>query len=922
MPNLVAYNSGSTIPNSIQFGTIVMDVNGDVPQGSLLWCPDFGICNQYLIITDSYTNEKSNQLNARAMGFQTSGLTDADLIEGINKLARSKFEGPFGTLSDAINWAIYEGYFITNQEYPTIITSGCVLNLDSNFPPSYPLVFDTWYDLTGNGNTGLLNNGITYNSALRGSLLFNGTDQFVSFSATTGIPVGNSNYTISTWFNPSTTSGDRGLVGWGNYGTNNEVNALKISSSEIVNYWWGNDLSATYSFTLGSWYNAVATFDGTTRSIWVNGSLIDSDTPTGHNVPNSTNLEVGVTNGNEFFGGNMGEVQIFNRALSSTEISDNYNALLPRYNGTYTDPCDIAPQCTRTPTMTPTPSVTPPPLVWNLYYPCDSTTPASQVLEWSPSYLGGEIIKGSNGLCYTIAISGRSIASTITVDDEFSTCIDCEATYASPTPTQTETSTQTPTPTYTPTQTETPTPTPTYTQTPSSTPAPLVWNLYYPCDSTTPASQVLEWSPSYLGGEIIKASNGLCYTIAISGRSIASTISVDDEYSTCIDCEQSLISPTPTPTLTQTPTTTTTLTPTPSVTPAPLVWNLYYPCGTTTPASQILEYSSNYLGGEIIKGSNGLCYTIAITGRSIASTISVDSEFSTCEDCEISLISPTPTATPPSTPAATPAATPTPSVTPEPLVWNLYYPCGTTTPASQVLAYTSSYVGGEIIKGSNGLCYTIAITGRSIASTITVDSEYSTCEDCNYVAPTPTPTATLPEIISSGTYVCANGSNCDGEFNITSISGGAGAPYQTQLDSGGWNNYPAVSSYTSLCGGQSYTFSIKDSQGNIKVSSPFVLCINPTPTPTQTPTSTPATYFYNAYVLTCDSPNSGCISTGTEAIIYSGFDELSNGSYYSDGSTTYQPYGSTSNPGPGGYIDVRSYIYTQSGTCFGACQNY
>jgi hypothetical protein len=825
MPNLVAYNSGSTIPNSIQFGTIVMDVNGDVPQGSLLWCPDFGICNQYLIITDSYTNEKSNQLNARAMGFQTSGLTDADLIEGINKLARSKFEGPFGTLSDAINWAIYEGYFITNQEYPTIITSGCVLNLDSNFPPSYPLVFNTWYDLTGNGNTGLLNNGVTYNSALRGSLLFNGTDQFVSFSATTGIPVGNSNYTISTWFNPSTTSGDRGLVGWGNYGTNNEVNALKISSSEIVNYWWGNDLSATYSFTLGSWYNAVATFDGTTRSIWVNGSLIDSDTPTGHNVPNSTNLEVGVTNGNEFFGGNMGEVQIFNRALSSTEISDNYNALLPRYNGTYTDPCDIAPQCTRTPTMTPTPSVTPPPLVWNLYYPCDSTTPASQVLEWSPSYLGGEIIKGSNGLCYTIAISGRSIASTITVDDEFSTCIDCEATYASPTPTQTETSTQTPTPTYTPTQTETPTPTPTYTQTPSSTPAPLVWNLYYPCDSTTPASQVLEWSPSYLGGEIIKASNGLCYTIAISGRSIASTISVDDEYSTCIDCEQSLISPTPTPTLTQTPTTTTTL-------------------------------------------------------------------------------------------------TPTPSVTPEPLVWNLYYPCGTTTPASQVLAYTSSYLGGEIIKGSNGLCYTIAITGRSIASTISVDSEFSTCEDCNYVAPTPTPTATLPEIISSGTYVCANGSNCDGEFNISSISGGAGAPYQTQLDSGGWNNYPAVSSYTSLCGGQSYVFSIKDSQGNIKVSSPFVLCVNPTPTPTQTPTSTPATYFYNAYVLTCDFPNSGCISTGTEAIIYSGFDELSNGSYYSDGSTTWQPYGPTSNPGPGGYIDVRSYINTQSGTCFGACQNY
>ena len=337
-----------------------MDVNGDVPQGSLLWCPDFGICNQYLIITDSYTNGKSNQLNARAMGFQTTGLTDSALIEGINKLAASKFEGPFGTLQDAITWAISEGYFITNQEYPTIVTSGCVLNLDSNFPPSYPLVLDTWYDLTGNNNTGILNNGITYNSALRGSLLFNGTNQYVTVNPTFNVPEGNSNYTINAWFNPASL-GDKGIVGWGNYGTTNEVNALRLSSSGIVNYWWGNDLSATYTFTLGSWYNAVATFDGTTRSIWVNGTLIDSDTPSGHNVPYSSNLTVGLTNTTEFFAGNMGVVQIFDRALSPTEISDNYNALLPRYNGTYADPCDIAPQCTRTPTMTPTqtPSSTP-----------------------------------------------------------------------------------------------------------------------------------------------------------------------------------------------------------------------------------------------------------------------------------------------------------------------------------------------------------------------------------------------------------------------------------------------------------------------------------------------------------------------------------------------------------------------------------
>lgn len=376
MPNLVAYNSGSTIPNSIQFGTIVMDVNGDVPKGSLIWCPDFGICNQFIIVTDSYTNGKTNQSNSRAMGFKTPTLTTDDLIEAINKLASSKFSGPFLTLEDAINWAIYEGYFITNQEYPSIVTSGCILNLDSNFTVSYPLVFNSWYDLTGNGNTGLLNNGVFYDDLLRGSFLFNGTNQYVSFSATTNIPVGNSNYTISTWFKPSSL-GDKGLVGWGNYNTSNEVNALRLSSSGIVNYWWDNNLSVNYSFTLNNWYNAVSTFDGTTRSIWINGTLIGSDTPSGHNVPYSTNLTIGVTNTIEFFEGNIGEVQIFNRALSSTEITKNYNALLPRYNGTYTDPCNPAPQCTPTPTGTPllTPTQTPTPTSTIQSTPTPTPTP-------------------------------------------------------------------------------------------------------------------------------------------------------------------------------------------------------------------------------------------------------------------------------------------------------------------------------------------------------------------------------------------------------------------------------------------------------------------------------------------------------------------------------------------------------------------
>ena len=345
MPSLVAYNPNGIVENALQFGTIVMSVNGSVNLGFLSWCPGFGICNQYIIITDTYTKGRTSQGNAGPMGFCTEDLTDSSLISSINKLAASKSSGPFITLQDAITWAISEGFFIINQDYPSIVTNGCVLNLDAGLPASYPLVLSNWYDLSGNGNIGTLN-GATYSSSFYGNLSFvSSNSNYVSFASTSNIPSGNTNYTISVWFSASSI-GDKGLVGWGNYGSTNEVNAFRLSSTGLINYWWANDLSVNVSINTNTWYNAVATFDGTTREIWLNGSLIGSDTPINHNVTTTSNLTIGRTNNTEYFDGSIGEVQIFNRSLTFNEIIQNYNALLPRYNGSYVDPCNAPPNCT------------------------------------------------------------------------------------------------------------------------------------------------------------------------------------------------------------------------------------------------------------------------------------------------------------------------------------------------------------------------------------------------------------------------------------------------------------------------------------------------------------------------------------------------------------------------------------------------
>jgi hypothetical protein len=448
MPNLVAYNPGGLVADALQFGTIVMDVNNTVNPGSLIWCPDYGICDQYFIITDSYTNGKTSQINSRAMGFPTTGLTDSALILSINKLAASKSSGPFATLTNAITWAISEGYFIINQEYPSIVTSGCILNLDASLPASYPLVLSNWYDLSGNGNTGTLS-GATYSSSSYGNLLFvSSSSNYISFASTSNIPSGNSNYTISTWFNPSSL-GTKGLVGWGNYGTTNQVNSFRLSATGLVNSWQGNDLSVTTSLSTSTWYNAVVNFNGTTREIWVNGVSAGSDTPTSHNVTTTSNLTIGVTNNTEYFDGSIGEVQIFNRALTSTEIVQNYNALLPRYNNTYTDPCITPVYCT--PTPTPTLSI----YTFCLGYSatnCEIACSASCTTYYS--------------YCSTLTTSCSLYTDTsgsTAPDGYYSDGVNCYHLVTPPvTPTTTPTITQTQTP---------PISTPTLTPTPSTTPA-------------------------------------------------------------------------------------------------------------------------------------------------------------------------------------------------------------------------------------------------------------------------------------------------------------------------------------------------------------------------------------------------------------------------------------------------------------------
>jgi hypothetical protein len=191
------------------------------------------------------------------------------------------------------------------------------------------------HDFSGNGNNGTLSGSTlpTWVSGKLGSgLQFTSANSDRVSLGTAGIPGGNSNYTIAAWIKTSS-MGTYGIVGWGQWNTGNAVNALRLNSNGIYNYWWSNDLFCSIT-TLGDneWHYILAEFNGTTRSIYVDGTFCNSDTPGSSHNAVVTDVNIGRTNTTEYFPGSIDEVRIYNRALSATEVAALYQSGLAKLN--------------------------------------------------------------------------------------------------------------------------------------------------------------------------------------------------------------------------------------------------------------------------------------------------------------------------------------------------------------------------------------------------------------------------------------------------------------------------------------------------------------------------------------------------------------------------------------------------------------
>ena len=212
-------------------------------------------------------------------------------------------------------------------EAASVVTDGLVLHLDAADSNSYSGTGETWNDLSGNNNDVSLQNDGSIDFDSGGKFFNTGNDGYFTKSNGNNIPVGNSNYTLAVYVNQPQWGSSNGFISIGGFGSSYKSNALRTKGGSYAfrHYWWANDLDPiSNQVSLNNWLFIVAKFDGTTRSVWVNGILAGQDTPTGHNVLNS-DIQVSKTYGNEYQKGKIRAALIYDRALSEQEIIDSYN---------------------------------------------------------------------------------------------------------------------------------------------------------------------------------------------------------------------------------------------------------------------------------------------------------------------------------------------------------------------------------------------------------------------------------------------------------------------------------------------------------------------------------------------------------------------------------------------------------------------
>lgn len=226
-----------------------------------------------------------------------------------------------------------------------------ILSYDVSISASYGGSGANIIDLQGNSN-GTLVNSPTYSTDNGGILNFNGTDEGIYTNTTLNslfpgtFPAKSEAQSTFIWVNPASQGNivvERGTSGLNDvvwFDSNIDVVNVGGNAEFRLSVWHGGLVTrVTSSQTFNSWYYAGWTYDGTTLIGYINGASVGSVTlnriapyNVGQNfyfsIGSSTATNMGV---NSYCNMKFGAFQVYNEALTSTQVLNNFNSTKTRF---------------------------------------------------------------------------------------------------------------------------------------------------------------------------------------------------------------------------------------------------------------------------------------------------------------------------------------------------------------------------------------------------------------------------------------------------------------------------------------------------------------------------------------------------------------------------------------------------------------
>lgn len=216
-----------------------------------------------------------------------------------------------------------------------ILEDGINTYVDAGNRSSYPNAGAVWGDLSGLARNATLINTPTYNATNNGVLDFNGSNQYATIGA---LPAAffQGSWTFQCWVKFDNVS-ERALLSGGTISNNNALHLIVRSGDWIFGMYNNDMVISSPNPAVGIWYFTTWTYNNISpfvKQFYINDGFIQAGN--GNAYGGSGNNELGRIGWGGFNGyyldGMMGLALIYNRVLTPSEITQNFNATKNRYD--------------------------------------------------------------------------------------------------------------------------------------------------------------------------------------------------------------------------------------------------------------------------------------------------------------------------------------------------------------------------------------------------------------------------------------------------------------------------------------------------------------------------------------------------------------------------------------------------------------